>query len=164
MNILKKGCKPARLIMPQSLSFLLVHVVFSTKDRVPMFGSAIRPALHAYLATVTRNTGCECYRTGGVADHVHLAIRFSRTITAANLVEKIKTSSSKWLKTQSPDLAGFSWLRGYGAFSVSPACLEDLRHYVDNQEEHHRKCIYQEEFRTFPTKYGIEYDERYVWD
>src|SRR3990172_2293842 len=103
--------------MPQSLSFLLIHVVFSTKDRAPMLGVTIRPALHAYLATVARNVDCECYRVGGVADHVHLAVRFSRTITVANLVEELKTSSSKWLKTQSPDLAGFSWQRGYGAFS-----------------------------------------------
>jgi putative transposase len=129
-----------------------------------MIGAAIRPALHAYLATVARNADCECYRVGGMADHVHLAVRFSRTITAANLVEKLKTTSSKWLKTQSPDLTEFSWQRGYGAFSVGPANLDDLRRYIDNQEEHHRVHTFQEEYRNFLTKYGIEFEEQYVWD
>jgi len=150
--------------MPQSLSFLLIHVVFSTKDRAPMLGATVRPALHAYLATVARNADCECHRVGGVADHVHIAVRLSRTITVATLVEKLKTSSSKWLKTQSPDLAGFSWQRGYGAFSVGLANLDDLRRYIDNQEEHHRVRTFQEEYRSLLTKYGIVYEERYVWD
>ena len=129
-----------------------------------MLGVTIRPALHAYLATVARNVDCECYRVGGVADHVHLAVRFSRTIAAAQLVEELKTSSSKWLKTQSPDLARFSWQRGYGAFSVGPANLDDLCRYIDHQEEHHRVHTFQEEYLTFLTKYGIKYGERYVWD
>ena len=150
--------------MPQSLSFLLIHVVFNTKGRAPILGATIRPALHAYLATVARNADCECYRVGGVADHVHLAVRFSRTITAADLVEQLKTASSKWLKMQAPDLAGFSWQRGYGAFSVEPANLDDLRRYIDQQEEHHRVHTFQEEYLAFLTKYGIQYEERYVWD
>ena len=150
--------------MPQSLSFLLIHVVFSTKDRAPVLNPSVRSALHAYLATVARNAGCECYRAGGVADHVHLALRVSRTITTAKLVEELKTSSSKWLKTQSPALAAFAWQRGYGAFSVGPSDLDALRHYIDTQEEHHRMRTFQAEYRAFLTKYGFEYDERYVWD
>ncbi len=139
-------------------------MVFSTKDRSPTLGTAIRPALHAYLSTVARNADCECYRVGGVADHVHLAIRLSRTLTVAKLVEELKISSSKWLKTQSPELAGFAWQRGYGAFSVSPSDLEGLRHYIDTQEEHHCTRTFQDEYRAFLAKYGIDYDERYVWD
>ena len=150
--------------MPQSLSFLLVHIVFSTKDREPWLDASVRPALHAYLATVARGNECECYRVGGVADHVHLAIRLSRTITMAKLVEELKTSSSKWLKSQSPALAGFAWQRGYGAFSVGPSDLESLRRYIDQQEEHHRTKTFQEEYRAFLSKYGIDHDERYVWD
>lgn len=150
--------------MPQSLSFLLVHLVFSTKDRAPVLDEKVRPALHAYLATVARNADCECFRVGGVADHVHLAIRLSRTITVAKLVEELKTSSSKWLKTQSPSMAGFSWQRGYGAFSVGPADLDALRQYIDTQEEHHQSRTFQQEYRAFLTKYGIEFDEQYVWD
>ena len=150
--------------MPQSLSLLIAHIVFSTKDRSPILDVSVRPALHAYLATVARNNGGECYRAGGVADHVHLAVRLSRTISVANLVEELKTSSSKWLKTQSPELAGFSWQRGYGAFSVGPANLEDLLRYIDNQVEHHRAHNFQNEYLGFLKKYAIEYDEQYLWD
>jgi len=150
--------------MPQSLSYLLIHIVFSTKDRAPILNASILPDLHAYLATVARNADCECYRVGGVADHVHLAIRISRTITMAQLVEELKTSSSKWLKTQSPTLARFVWQRGYGAFSVGPSDLEALRNYIDTQEEHHRTHTFQEEYRAFLKRYGVEFDERYVWD
>jgi len=150
--------------MPQSLSYLLTHIVFSTKDRAPVLDASVRPALHAYLATVSRNVDCECFRGGGVADHVHLAVRLSRTLTMAQLIEELKTSSSKWLKTQSPTLASFAWQRGYGAFSVGPSDLNALLDYIDTQEEHHRTRTFQDEYRAFLTKYGIEYDERYVWD
>jgi REP element-mobilizing transposase RayT len=105
--------------MPQSFSLIAVHLVFSTKDRTPVLTTPIRAALHAYLATVARNAGCECFRAGGAADHVHLAISLSRTITAARMVEELKTSSSRWLKTQSPTFGAFAWQRGYAAFSVA---------------------------------------------
>ena len=150
--------------MPQSLSYLLTHIVFSTKDRAPVPDGPVRPALHAYLATVARNLDCECFRVGGVADHVHIAVRLSRTISMAQLIEGLKTSSSKWLKTQSPALAAFAWQRGYGAFSVGPSDLNALLHYIDTQEEHHRTLTFQDEYRDFLQKYGIEYDERFVWD
>ncbi len=150
--------------MPQSLSLVIVHVVFSTKDRLPRFDPPLRPHLHAYLAEVARNAGCEAYRVGGVADHVHLAIRLSRTLTIADLVETLKTSSSKWLKTQSAGLSDFFWQRGYGCFSVAPADLMALTTYIDNQEEHHRTRTFQDEYRAFLNKYGVTYDEAYVWD
>jgi REP element-mobilizing transposase RayT len=150
--------------MPQSLSFLLIHVVFSTKDREPWLDVSVRAALHAYLATVTRDADCECYRVGGVADHVHLAVRLARTVTVAKLVEKLKTTSSAWLKHQSPSLAAFAWQRGYGAFSVGPADLEALRHYLDTQEDHHRTRSYQDELRAFLAKYHMAHDERYLWE
>jgi putative transposase len=150
--------------MPQSLDKVLLHLVFSTKDRFPCLGASVRPALHAYLATVSRNAGCECPRAGGVADHVHLAIQFPRTMTIAVLVEELKTASSKWLKTQAPELSGFAWQRGYGVFSVGPSDLDALLAYIDRQEEHHRTRTFQEEYRAFLTKYRVEYDERYAWD
>ncbi len=150
--------------MPQSLANVLIHLVFSTKDRCACLSPALRPTLHAYLATVARNTGCDCPLVGGVADHIHIAIRLSRTVTLAALVEELKTSSSKWLKTQSPELGNFAWQRGYGAFSVGPSDLDALLAYIGNQEEHHRTKTFQDEYRMFLTKYGIPYDERYVWD
>ena len=150
--------------MPQSLSFLLVHLIFSTKDRTPVLTAPICKELYAYLATVVRRVDCECFRVGGVADHVHLAIRLSRTVTVAQLVQELKTGSSKWLKTQSPELAQFAWQKGYGAFSVGPSDLNALLAYIDTQEEHHRRRSFQEEYRAFLTRYGVEFDERYIWD
>ena len=152
------------LTMPQSLSYLLIRIVFSTKDRAPLLNPEVRSKLHAYLATVARNAGCECHRVGGVADHVQLAIRLSRTLTIAHFIEELKTSSSKWLKTQSPTLAHFAWQNGYGCFSVGPADLGALRTYIDTQEEHHRTHTFQEEYRAFLKRYGVEFDERYIWD
>ena len=150
--------------MPQSLAHVIIHLVFSTKDREPFLTPAIRPHLHAYLAEVARNAGCECHRVGGVSDHVHLAIALSRTLTIAELAETLKTSSSKWIKTQSPSLAAFAWQRGYGAFSVGPVDCPALCDYIDRQEEHHRTRTFQEEYRAFLTKYRVAFDERYVWD
>ncbi len=150
--------------MPQSLSLMIVHVIFSTKDRMPCLGPVIRPELYAYLAEVSRNLDCYCYRVGGVADHVHLAIGLSRTMAIATLVKELKTSSSAWLKTKGSELRTFSWQRGYGAFSVAPRDVENVVAYINAQEEHHRTRTFQEEYRAFLTKYGIAYDERYVWD
>ena len=150
--------------MPQSHALLLVHIVFSTKGRAPVLTPTIRPRLHAYLATITRNLDCEDYRTGGTADHVHLAIRISRILTVAKLVEELKTTSSKWLKLQSPTLANFAWQRGYGAFSLAPTGLNALIDYIDNQAEHHRTKTFQDEYRVTLSDHGVDYDERYVWD
>ena len=150
--------------MPQSLSHVVIHVIFSTRERTPFVQPETRSKLHAYLAAVARNMGCECYRVGGVADHVHLAMRLPRTLTIADLIENLKTSSSKWLKPQSPGLASFSWQRGYACFSVGPRDLDSLCAYIDKQEEHHQTRTFQEELRTFLKKYGVEYNEGYVWD
>jgi REP element-mobilizing transposase RayT len=150
--------------MPQSLSFILIHYVFSTKDRSALISPSIRSPLHAYLATLVRDEGCECYRVGGMPDHVHLAVRQSRTIDVATLVERIKTNSTKWVKTLAVGLDDFSWQRGYGAFSVGPSDRDALIAYIDNQEEHHKTRTFQDEYRAFLKKYGIEYDETYVWD
>jgi REP element-mobilizing transposase RayT len=150
--------------MSQSFAVIVVHLVFSTKGRIPILTTPIRTALHAYLATVARNAGCECFRVGGVTDHVHLAVSLSRTTTTAKLVEELKTSSSKWLKTQSPEFAAFAWQRGYAAFSVGPSDLEALRLYIDTQEKHHHKQTFEDELKAFLKKYGIEHDELYMWD
>jgi REP element-mobilizing transposase RayT len=162
---MKRGLGPKLdTAMPQSLSLVIIHVIFSTKERRLLIDADTRAKLHAYLATVARNAECEAYRVGGVADHVHLAIRLSRTITIAKLIEELKTSSSKWRKTQSSDLGAFSWQRGYGCFSVGPSDLDSLCAYIDGQEKHHATRTFQDEYRMFLKKYGVEYDEAYVWD
>ena len=150
--------------MPQSLSWIVVHLVFSTKGRVPSINETARPDLHAYLASVVRNSGCECYRVGGTEDHIHMAIRVTRTVTIAKLVEELKSSSSRWMKTQDPSLATFAWQTGYGAFSIAKGDLERLRIYIDNQEEHHKKFSFQDEYRRILQDYDVPFDEAYVWD
>jgi putative transposase len=150
--------------MPQSLSNILIHLIWSTKDRHPWLTPGIREKAHAFLAGAVRQCDCEAYRVGGVADHVHLAVRLSRTLSVADLVKEVKTASSKWLKEQDPAFTGFYWQQGYGAFSVGMSQKETLLHYIDTQEEHHRTRPFQDEYRDFLKKYGIDYDERYVWD
>ena len=150
--------------MPQSLSLIIVHVIFSVKERQPFFTPDLRQAAHAYLATVARNFGCDCYRVGGMADHVHLAIRLARTVTVAQLIEELKTTSSKWIKTQPTGHKTFAWQRGYGCFSIGPRDLDALCDYIDRQEAHHRRRTFQEELRMFLDRYGVDYDEAYVWD
>lgn len=151
--------------MPQSLSLVVIHVIFSTKDRCPALAPDLRPRLHAYLATVARNADCEAYRVGGVADHVHLALRLSRTMSIADLIETLKTSSSKWVKKQVPAaLSGFSWQRGYGCFSVGPKDVPKLCDYIGTQDERHRTKSFQEEFRELLGRYDVTFDEAYVWD
>lgn len=148
--------------MPQTLSFNLVHIIFSTKDRQPLIPDDRAAELHAYLAGVARNLGCECFRANGVADHVHLAVRLAPTKNAAKIVSEIKSSSSAWMKTQ--DVGQFAWQRGYGLFSVGPADLGVLLAYIDAQQEHHRRRSFQDEMRVFFEKYHVAFDERYVWD
>ncbi len=147
--------------MPQSLVFLLVHIVFSTKDHLPSI-KAVRPKLHAYLATVARNLNCECFTVGGTADHVHLAVGLSRTITVADLISQLKTSSSQWMKTQG--VVEFAWQHGYGAFTLGRSDLDALRRYIGTQEQHHRKADFKDELRTLLERYQVNYDEKYLWD
>src|SRR5436190_21751831 len=120
--------------MPQSLSFVLLHIVFSTKDRQGFLGPEVRQQVHAYLATVARTAGCEAYRVGGVEDHVHMAVRLSRTITIAKLVETLKTSSSKSIKDDWPSLGNFAWQRGYGVFSVGPTSAATCANISTNRK------------------------------
>ncbi len=148
--------------MAQTLSLNLVHVVFSTKKRQPLISDVIGPALHAYLAGTARKLDCECFRVGGVADHVHLALRLAATRTSAKVVSEIKTASSAWMKEQG--VAGFAWQSGYGLFSVGPGDLGALMGYIDGQRQHHAKRSFQDEMRGFCEKYHVPIDERYAWD
>ena len=148
--------------MPQTLSLNLVHSIFSTKDRRPLIHDDIAPNLHAYLAGTARRLDCECFRVGGVEDHVHLALRLASTHTAAKIVSELKTSSSVWMKKQG--VAAFAWQRGYGLFSVGPTNLTALVRYIDNQKAHHTKRSFQDEMRGFCEKYHVRIDEQYVWD
>ncbi len=151
--------------MPESLSKLYVHLAFSTKHREPLLLAPLRGQMHAYLATVLNNhDSSPAVEVGGTSDHVHALFRLSKNSSLAAIVEEIKTSSSKWVKTQGKALVNFHWQNGYGGFSVSPADVEKVAEYIAQQETHHRAMTFQEEYRRLLESHGIELDERYVWD
>ena len=139
--------------------------MFSTKGRRPYLqDQSLRDEVHPYLGAVCNRLDCPVLRVGGVSDHVHVLCRLAGTVTVATLVREIKRESSKWLKGK-VDLPGvFQWQAGYGAFSVSPGHVEAVVAYIRDQEDHHRTVSFEDEFRRLLTKYGMEWDERYVWD
>jgi len=150
--------------MPQSLANIYIHLIFSTSDRQPLLTDDIRPSLHSYFGQVGKTLECPIILVNSVEDHVHILHRLSRTVTISKAVEEFKKSTSKWLKSQSPNLANFSWQSGYGAFSVSESNLDSVTAYIQNQREHHRTKSFQDEFREFLTKNKLSYDEQYLWD
>jgi len=150
--------------MPQSLANILVHVIFSTKNRAPLIETEIEAELYPYLASICGTCKSPAHALGGTADHVHIALSLGRTIAISDLMEEIKRSSSKWIKTKGPQYKGFAWQNGYGAFSVGQSQLPALSRYIADQREHHRHRTFQEEFQEFLKRYRIAYDERYVWD
>ncbi|MDA0813782.1 MAG: transposase [Verrucomicrobia bacterium] len=152
--------------MPQSLSRIVVHIVFSTKNREPYLrDSGLRRELYAYMATILRdNVDSPAILINGVDDHLHGLVTLSRKFALMKVIEEAKTETSKWVKRQAPQLHGFAWQAGYGAFSVSESNIPQVRRYVENQEEHHKRITFQEEFRELCKRHRIEFDERYVWD
>jgi REP element-mobilizing transposase RayT len=151
--------------MPQSLSIVYIHLVFSTKERHPFLRDVdMRRELHATLGGISKRIDCPPIFVGGVEDHVHLLCRFGRTITQADWVKELKRASNGWVKDQGRSYAHFAWQAGYGAFSVSQSNLEEVKEYIANQEEHHRHMSFQDEVRALFRKHQQEWDERYVWD
>jgi REP element-mobilizing transposase RayT len=149
--------------MPQSLVRNLVHLIFSTKDRLPLLRATVRPALHGYTAGIFSNWDSPAIIVGSVEDHVHALFGLSKNHALCKVVEEVKRGSSKWIKTQGPEFHDFAWQNGYGAFSVSPSLEDTVRRYIARQEEHHRKVSFQDEFREFCQRHGVALDERYVW-
>jgi REP element-mobilizing transposase RayT len=151
--------------MPQSLSAVYIHLVFSTKGRRPFLRQAeTRQALHSYLGGISKTLECPPIIVGGVEDHVHLLARFGRKITQADWVRELKRVSNLWLKEQGPNFGDFEWQGGYAAFSVSPSNLDQVTEYIAKQEKHHEKLNFQDELRALLRKHEIEWDERYVWE
>jgi REP element-mobilizing transposase RayT len=151
--------------MPQSLAKILVHTVFSTKERRPFLRDrGLRDEVHRYLGGILSNLDCQPIIVGGVDDHVHLLCSLARTCEAASMVKEVKRGSSLWVKTKGPDLNDFAWQNGYGVFSIGFSQIKPVRDYVAGQEEHHRSISFQDEFRQLLRRYEIEFDERYVWD
>jgi putative transposase len=151
--------------MSQSLAKILVHGVFSTKERRPFLRDrSLTMELHCYLGGVLNEMGCQSLLVGGVEGHVHLLFALSRTRTPADTLRDLKRSSSAWVKSRDLSLRDFAWQNGYGLFSVGFSQVEQVRRYILGQPEHHRKVSFQDELRSLLKRYRMDYDERYVWD
>lgn len=151
--------------MPQSLAKILVHAVFSTKDRRPFLRDKnVREELFLYIGGTLTNLDCQPIIVGGAEDHVHLLCALSRTSNAADVVKEVKRGSSLWLKTKGTDLSDFAWQSGYGVFSIGFSQIKSVRDYISRQKVHHRKVSFKDEFRQFLRRYEIEFDEKFVWD
>jgi len=150
--------------MPQSLSKVYVHITFGTKYRLKLIDDTIKDALFEYIGGICK--GLECYplQVGGYLDHIHVLCTLSRKIAQMTLLEEMKKQSSKWIKTRGQTYADFYWQDGYAIFSVNPAETDVVVKYILNQEKHHNKTSFQDEYRALLNKYEIEFDERYVWD
>jgi len=149
--------------MPQSLVKVLIHVVFSTKNRQPLIHPSFEEGMFAYISGIVENQGCKLILGNGAADHVHLLISLGRQIFISTLIGHIKRESSIWVKENGgpPD---FYWQEGYGAFSIGQSQVTAVMKYIANQKQHHAKQEFQAEFREFLERYQVDYDERYVWD
>ena len=151
--------------MPQSLSAVYIHLVFSTKERRPFLRDPVtREALHAYLGGISKTLDCPPILIGGMEDHVHVLARFGRTITQAEWVKELKRVSNLWLKEEGVAYRDFQWQGGYADFSVSRSKLDRVRNYIADQKTHHRKMDFQDELRSLLRKHDVEWDERFVWD
>ena len=151
--------------MPQSLSRVLIHTVFSTKGREPIFQDArLRSELHAYLGGCACSLECLPIQVGGVSDHVHLLTTLARPLAVADLVKEVKRVSTGWLQERGGLFRQFHWQAGYGCFSVSESLVPQVVKYIETQEDHHRRITFQEEYRELLRRRGEKWDERYVWD
>ena len=151
--------------MPQSLAAVYIHLVFSTKNRKPFLATPVmQKKTFAQLAVISANLDCPALLVGGQPDHIHLLGRLGRTISQAEWAKEVKRVSSIWVGEQGAAYADFAWQAGYGTFSVSHSNLNAVKKYILDQDNHHKKITFQDEYRALLKKHQIEYDERYVWD
>ncbi|MCW3117793.1 MAG: transposase [Chitinophagaceae bacterium] len=150
--------------MGQSLVKNYLHIVFSTKYRQRLINESVEDELHSYLGGVCKELECPPIKIGGYYDHVHILCMLSKKIALMDLLEEVKSHSSKWIKTKDESLRNFYWQNGYGAFSVNPAEVDVVIRYISNQKAHHGGVTFQNEYRALLKSHEVEYDERYVWD
>jgi putative transposase len=149
--------------MAQTLTRLLVHTIFSTRNRANLIKPDLEPDLHAYMGGICRNLDSPLLAAGGTANHVHLLISVSKNISLADLLRDVKKDSSRWTKSNGSDFGDFAWQEGYGAFTIGESQVEDLKNYLARQKEHHQTVSYEDEFLAFLKKYNMPYDDRYMW-
>jgi len=149
--------------MAGTFTKILVHHIFSTKNRVPSIAPEVEAGLFKYMVGISKNMQCWVMAINGTPDHVHILASMSKHCTVIQYMEDMKKDSSKWMKHQGAPFAGFGWQEGYGAFTIGASGVPALKRYIARQKEHHRTVTFQEEFLTFLKKYGVPYDERYIW-
>ncbi len=149
--------------MAQTLVSLLVHVIFSTKDRQNLIEPEIEPELFAYMAGTLKNYESRCLAIGGTPNHVHLLISQSKNIALSRVIGELKKSSSKWIKAKGPAFLHFGWQEGYGAFSIGQSNVVALKQYIAQQKEKHKVKSFETELIELLKKYEVQYDERYIW-
>ncbi len=150
--------------MTQSLTKLLIHVVFSTQKRSSWLDEDISSELYPYISKILENHNCRALQIGGVENHIHILCVMAKTLSIGKIVEEIKTSTSKWIKTKDPKYKYFYWQHGYGAFSISSGHIEAVCDYIANQKQHHKTITFEDEFRSLLQKYDIKFDERHPLD
>jgi putative transposase len=150
--------------MPSTYTNLLYHIVFSTKDRIPLITDNLQEEVYKYIGGIIRNEGGIQLEVGGTSDHIHILAKLKPAVSVSEMLNRIKSNSSKWANEEKMQLRKFGWQEGYAAFSVSESQVPTVKQYIRGQKEHHRKQSFQEEFVALLERHGIEYDPRYLWD
>jgi putative transposase len=150
--------------MANTFTSLNYHVIFSTKNREPWISHDVEERIWKFLGGIAREKEMKALRIGGMPDHVHLALSLPAKLSVSEALRLLKGGSSKWIKDGLPNMQGFGWQDGYGAFSVSKSNLPDVMDYIRNQREHHRVKTFQQEFLAFLVRHELKYDEKYLWD
>lgn len=149
-------------IMSQSLSKIYLHIIFHIKTTSPSIKEEHLERVHSYIGQLVNTTGCQTLIVGGVSNHVHIVCQLSKNETVSHLLEEVKRSSSRWIKTIDDRYRHFAWQGGYATFSISESVLPKTINYVKNQKAHHAKSSFRKEYLDFLKHYKVEYDERYV--
>jgi REP element-mobilizing transposase RayT len=144
--------------MPHTYSSLIIHAIFSTKDRRPLLTTAIKEELFAYMGGIIGRLKGQSLLVNGPKEHVHLLFVLPAALSLSEMMEKVKANSSKWANERWPAI-GFAWQIGYAGFSVSPSKIEEVRNYILNQEAHHRKLTYEEEVAALLKRHGVKFDK-----
>ena len=148
--------------MSQSYVQFYAHVVFHTKNNKKSIGEDVRNELYSYIGGILKNIKSYPIIIGGISDHVHMLCTLPKTMSLADLTEEVKKSSSKWIKTKGKKYETFYWQDGYGGFSVSSFHVNVIKRYIANQEQHHKKTSFLEEYKKLLEEYGIDYEEKYL--
>lgn len=149
--------------MSQSISKLYVHIIFHIKNPYAEIRKEDKNDLYAYIGSIIKDNESIPILINGIEDHIHILCVMSKNIALSKFIEEIKRNSSRWIKTKSPHYAKFVWQGGYADFSVSPSLHDKTKLYIKNQEEHHKKMTFKEEYLLFLKEYGIKYNENYLW-